>query len=166
MDAALPSLPPDLTVAIKRWSSKRGNLIMVLHALQDHHGYVPWQLAKEVARALNVPLARIYEVLTFYSYFRIEPPGEFVTSVCRGTACHLKGGSKLFDVLSEHLGIDDGQTTEDRRFHLQSVRCLGCCGLAPVVMINGRIYGKCTQRQALDLIAERQAHAVPSPPTH
>lgn len=138
----LEEAAPDLVVVLKKWGNKRGNLIMVLHELQDHHGYVPRSLAQSVAREMNVPLARIYEVLTFYNYFKLDPPGRHVTSVCMGTACYLKGGGEVVKAMSEHLHVDDGETTSDGQFHLQTVRCLGCCGLAPVVMINGRIHSK------------------------
>ncbi len=138
----LEEAAPDLVVALKKWSRKRGNLIMILHEIQDHHGYVPRSIALAVARELNVPLAQIYEVLTFYNYFKLEPPGKHVVSTCMGTACYLKGGPGVMQALSDRLHVCDGETTADKQFHLQSVRCLGCCGLAPVVMINGRIYSK------------------------
>ena len=119
-----------LSVTLKKWSKTRGNLIMVLHELQNHHGYVPRQMALEVGKALDIPLARIYEVLTFYNYFKLESPGKHVVSVCTGTACHLKGARKIVDGFRKELGVDEGESTADRMFHLQSVRCLGCCGLA------------------------------------
>lgn len=133
---------PDLTVVLKKWGSKRGNLIMILHEIQNHHGYVARSIALNVAREMNVPLARIYEVLTFYNYFKLDPPGRHVISVCKGTACYLKGAEDVVESMSERLHVCDGQTTDDGEFHLQTVRCLGCCGLAPVVMINGRIHSK------------------------
>lgn len=138
----------DWSKAVKKWSSKRGNLIMILHEIQNLHGYIPRDVAIKVAKEVDVPLAQIYEVLTFYNYFKITPPGKFVISVCLGTACFLKGGGKIFSALSEELGIGEGQSTGDGLFHLQGVRCLGCCGLAPVVLVNGpsfnytRIYSK------------------------
>ena len=133
---------PDISAYIKKWSSKRGNLIMVLHEIQNSYGYVPRTISLELAREMKVPLARIYEVLTFYHYFKIEPPGKYVISVCMGTACYLKGAPDLVEEFEAQLGVVEGNTTQDGMFHLQSVRCLGCCGLAPVVMINGRIYSK------------------------
>jgi NADH-quinone oxidoreductase subunit E len=131
-----------LSVTLKKWGKTRGNLIMILHELQNQHGYVPRPMALEVGKALDVPLARIYEVLTFYNYFKLESPGRFVVSVCTGTACHLKGAGKLVDEFRKLLGVNEGETSSDGEFHLQSVRCLGCCGLAPVVTVNEQVYGK------------------------
>lgn len=131
-----------LDITLAKWKSKRGNLIMILHEIQGQDGFVSWEVAKEVGRRMDVPVARIYEVLTFYNYFKLERPGDYVVSVCTGTACHLKGANRLLADFSQQLGIDEGQSTPDRRFHLQSVRCLGCCGLAPVVTVNERVFGK------------------------
>lgn len=129
----------DLSITLKKWKKKPGNLIMILHEIQDRHGYVPRQMAHAVARELNIPLAQIYEVLTFYNLFKVSPPGDFVISSCLGTACYLKGGQAVMDAFSERLGIKEGETTPDGHFHLQRVRCLGCCGIAPVAIINGKI---------------------------
>lgn len=145
-----------LAVTIKKWSKVRGNLIMILHELQNQHGYVPRNLALEVGKELGIPLARIYEVLTFYNYFKLQSPGKYVVSVCTGTACHLKGASKIVDELRQHLGIDEGQTTPDGEMHLQSVRCLGCCGLAPVVTVNEGVYGKLKPGDARDIASKTQ----------
>ncbi len=153
-------LSPELAIIVRRWSRRRGNLIMVLHDVQGHHGYVPWDVAKEVARVMHVPLARIFEVLTFYHYFKLRPPGRFITSVCQGTACHLKGGGEVYDAFRQALGVGEGQTTADGQFHLQTVRCLGCCGLAPVVMINGRVHVRCTAATVSSLIADCRGEAA------
>lgn len=150
------TVPPDLAVALKKWASKRGNLIMILHELQDHHGYVPRPLALEVARQLNVPLARIYEVLTFYNFFKLDPPGKYVISVCMGTACYLKGADEVLEAICQATGVESGQTSEDRMYHVQGVRCLGCCGLAPVVMVNGQIYSKVKPNDVPNIMADCQ----------
>jgi NADH-quinone oxidoreductase subunit E len=145
----------DITAkTIKRWKNKRGSLIMALHQIQDQKGYVPRETAFDLARSLNVPLARIYEVLTFYNYFKLTPPGKAVISVCTGTACHLKGASKLVDELKRILSIEAGETTGDGLFHLQTVRCVGCCGLAPVIVVNGKTYGKVKLEQIHQIIGE------------
>jgi NADH-quinone oxidoreductase subunit E len=146
-----------LSVTLKKWSKTRGNLIMVLHELQGHHGYVPRHMALEVGKALDIPLARIYEVITFYNYFKLESPGKFVVSVCTGTACHLKGANKIVDGFKEILGIGEGQSTSDGYFHLQSVRCLGCCGLAPVVTVNEQVYGKVGAADCPSIIEKARA---------
>lgn len=133
----------ELTLGVlKKWKGKRGALIMALHDVQGLYGYVPWDDAVIVAEELNVPVARIYEVLTFYNYFKTKSPGKIMISVCDGTACHIKGAEKLISAVENELGIKEGETTPDELFHLQVVRCLGCCGLAPVVVINGKTYGK------------------------
>ncbi len=142
----------DIEMTVKRWRKKRGNLIMILHDLQDKYGFVPREASLELSKQMNVPLARIYEVLTFYNYFKLEPPGKYVISVCLGTACYLKGAGEILEEFGNQLGIEVGMTTSDKLFHLQAVRCLGCCGLAPVVMINGKIYSKVTVRGVADII--------------
>jgi NADH-quinone oxidoreductase subunit E len=134
----------DVAAISKRWKSKRGSLIMALHALQDRYGYVPRDAAMSLGEQMDVPLARIYEVLTFYNYFRLESPGKHVVSVCLGTACYLKGAPNLLKRASETLGIAPGETTADGEYHLQVVRCVGCCGLAPVATINELLLAKVT----------------------
>jgi NADH:ubiquinone oxidoreductase subunit E len=134
----------DVAAIAKRWKTKRGSLIMALHGLQDRYGCVPRDAAMSLGEQLDVPLARIYEVLTFYNYFRLEAPGKHVVSVCMGTACYLKGAPQLLDDASARLGIRPGETTQDGEYHLQVVRCVGCCGLAPVVTVNGKLLGKVT----------------------
>ena len=143
--------------AVKKWKNKRGALIMALHEIQSSRGYVPWEVAQEVAVEMEVPLARIYEVLTFYNYFKIEAPGKAVISVCTGTACFLKGGEHLLNEFGSLLGIKDGESTSDGLFHLQSVRCVGCCGLAPVVAINGKTYGRIVPADVKGIVDEWRA---------
>ncbi len=140
MTATIPQ--EDIAAIAKRWKQKRGSLIMALHALQDRYGYVPREAAMSLGEQMDVPLARIYEVLTFYNYFRLESPGDTVVSVCMGTACYLKGAPELLDRASEVLGVEPGETTADGKYHLQVVRCVGCCGLAPVVTTNGEVMAK------------------------
>lgn len=146
----------DISRTVKKWSGKRGSLIMMLHDIQGQCGYVPRDVALQLAEQVDVPLAQIYEVLTFYNYFKTSLPGKAVVSVCTGTACHLKGAPELMSALSEELGIADGETTEDGNFHLQSVRCVGCCGLAPVVMVNAQTYGKVKPAEIRGIIGRWQ----------
>lgn len=124
------------------WSHEEGNLIMILHEMQDEHGYVPRPLAMELAREMGIKLARIYEVITFYHYFKLVPPGEHNIAVCMGTACYLKGTPGLLNELKKQLKVEEGGTTEDRKFHLEVVRCIGCCGMAPALVVDDRTYGK------------------------
>ncbi|MBQ8785518.1 MAG: NAD(P)H-dependent oxidoreductase subunit E [Alphaproteobacteria bacterium] len=137
-----------------KWRKKRGSLIMALHELQDVKGYVPWEDAMELAQAMNIPLARIYEVLTFYNFFKLDAPGKAVISVCTGTACYLKGNDKTLEEFKKQLGINEGESTPDKMFHLQCVRCVGCCGLAPVCVVNGKTYGRVGAGDVANILAE------------
>lgn len=133
---------PDISRTVQKWRNKPGSLIMALHEIQNRYGYVPRNVSLQLAQLMNVPLARIYEVITFYNYFRLEPPGRNNLAVCLGTACYLKGAPALLDMLKAELKVEVGDTTSDGEFHLESVRCVGCCGLAPVVVANGETMAK------------------------
>jgi NADH-quinone oxidoreductase subunit E len=137
-----PSLSDGIMEFIDRWRNEPGNLIMVLHRVQQEYGYVPRDIALLLANELNVPLAKIYGVITFYHYFKLEEPGRNQISVCMGTACYLKGGEDLIRELESLLGIGVNAVTEDREFSIEAVRCVGCCGLAPVLTVNGEVHGK------------------------
>lgn len=144
----------DLNEILYEWKDQEGNLIMVLHQIQKRLGYVPRELSLQIAKALDVPLARIYEVITFYHFFKLEKPGDHVISLCNGTACYLKGIKRLQEALSEKLNIQPGETTSDRKFHLQEVRCLGCCSLSPVVMVDAKVYADLTVERIPELIED------------
>ena len=135
-------MTPELQEFIKSWRSRPGNLVMVLHRVQQTYGYIPRSIAFQVAELIEVPLAKIYGVITFYNFFKLKKPGRNQIQVCMGTACYLRGGDDLLGELEETLGIGVNATTPDGEFSLEAVRCLGCCGLAPVMVINGEIYGK------------------------
>ena len=136
------------------WKDKPGNLIMVLHKVQEEYGYVPRDIALELGRIMDVPLAKIYGVITFYHFFKLEKPGKNKIQVCMGTACYLKGGQDLIQELENILGIGVNQTTEDELFSLEAVRCVGCCGLAPVMVIEGDTYGKLTPEKLPEILAK------------
>ncbi len=142
--APKPAAEPkdEITLIANKWKMKRGSLIMALHDLQSRVGYVPRESAMKLGRQMGVPLARIYEVVTFYNYFKLEAPGKYVISVCLGTACHIKGSAELLAGMEKELQVHEGQSTPDKEYHLQAVRCLGCCGLAPLVSVNGKVYAK------------------------
>jgi NADH-quinone oxidoreductase subunit E len=141
---------------VKPWLGKEGNLIMVLHQIEKRYGYMPREISFEVAKRLHIPLARIYEVITFYNYFKLEPPGKYLVSVCMGTACYLKGAREVLKAFEAVLGIKPGETTPDKLFHLQIVRCLGCCGLSPVVMIGQKVYSGVVPEGVPKIIEESQ----------
>jgi NADH-quinone oxidoreductase subunit E len=142
---------------IDQWKNKDGNLIMILHRVQEEYGYIPREAALQVSRLLSVPLAKIYGVVTFYHFFRLTKPGKNTISVCMGTACYLKGGENILNELESHLGIGVGGTTEDGMFSLQAVRCVGCCGLAPVISINDEIHGRLTKEMLPEILAKYRA---------
>jgi NADH-quinone oxidoreductase subunit E len=141
---------------VKPWLGKEGNLIMVLHQIENRYGYMPREISFEVAKRLHIPLARIYEVITFYNYFKLELPGKYLVSVCMGTACYLKGAQAILKAFEAVLGIKPGETTQDKLFHLQIVRCLGCCGLSPVVKIGQKVYSGVVPEMVPKIIEESQ----------
>ena len=128
---------------VEKWENVEGNLIMIFHGIQKHYGYVPMNVAKYVSEAINVPLTRIYEILTFYNYFTMEPPADNHISVCMGTACYLNGAKDLIDEVKSKLNLKGNeQYSEDRKYKLEEVRCIGCCGLSPVITFNGEVRGR------------------------
>jgi len=131
----------------------KDNLIQMLNEIQEHYGYVPMEAQKEISEFLNIPMAEIYGVITFYSRFSLQPKGKYSISVCLGTACFVKGSQKIMDRLLERLKIQVGQTTPDGKFTIEETRCVGACGLAPVFTVNGEVYGKATV-QKLDQVLD------------
>jgi NADH-quinone oxidoreductase subunit E len=146
-----------LSAYIEKWKDKDGNLIMILHRVQEEYGYIPREVALQVSRMLDVPLAKIYGVITFYHFFRLTKPGKHTISVCLGTACYLKGGQDILNELETDLGIKAGGTTDDGVFSLQSVRCIGCCGLAPVISIDDEVYGNLKKDAIPEILAKYKA---------
>ncbi len=151
---SLQKLTPELKAFIAEWKSKPGNLIMVLHRVQQTFGYVPREVAFEVADLLDVPLAKIYGVITFYNFFKLKKPGRNQIQVCMGTACYLKGGEDIIQELQGILGVGLNTVTPDGEFSVEAVRCLGCCGLAPVMVINGEVFGKVQTKDLQGVIAK------------
>lgn len=144
----------NLPEIVAKWKDREGNLIMVLHQIQQKLGYVPRSLALEISKLLGEPLARIYEVLTFYHFFKLEKPGKHVALVCTGTACYLKGANKILKTFWDKLSVTPGQTTPDKEFHLEEVRCLGCCNLSPVVTLDNKIHAKMDEEKTVALIRQ------------
>jgi NADH-quinone oxidoreductase subunit E len=129
-----------------------GKLIAILHRSQEILGYLPVEAQAHVARRLNIPPAKVYGVVSFYSFFSMVPKGKYVIDVCMGTACFVLGADKILAEFSKVLGIAPGNTTEDRLFTLVALRCVGACGLAPVAIINGKMWGKLTKESVHELI--------------
>lgn len=121
--------------------SKPGSLMEALHRAQETFGYLPLEIQNLISRELVIPLAQIYGVATFYSHFSLEPTGEYEIGLCLGTACYVRGAQEILDEISADIGVKAGETTEDLKFSLQATRCIGACGLAPVMTIGSDVYG-------------------------
>jgi NADH-quinone oxidoreductase subunit E len=146
----------ELSAFINEWKVKPGSLIMILHKTQETFGYISRSAAEKLSKLTGIPLARIYGVITFYHFFKTTKPGKHKISVCLGTACYLKGGQDLIDEARSILGIGEGGVTEDGLFSIDPVRCVGCCGLAPVITVGGDTYGKLNKEQLPEIIAKYQ----------
>lgn len=129
---------------IEKHTDDRGSLMPILQEAQDIYGYLPIEVQTIISNRMNIPLEKIYGIVTFYSQFSLYPKGKYKVSVCLGTACYVKGSGDIFNKLQELLGISDGECTTDGKFSLESCRCIGACGLAPVITINDDVYGKLT----------------------
>lgn len=151
-------LPEELTDFIKKWKEKPGNLIPILHKVQQIYGYISEEIAMAVAQELDAKMATIYGVVTFYHFFKLRKPGKHKIMVCMGTACYLKGNDQLLKALQSLLNITVGQTTDDGLFTLETVRCVGCCGLAPVMVIDEDVYGN-LEKENLPTILAKYTHA-------
>lgn len=127
---------------IEKYKNTKGALIPVLHEAQEIYGYLPMYVQKIISEKLHIPLTEIYGVVTFYTQFSLKLKGKYRIQVCMGTACYVKGAASILDKLKEKLGIDVGDCTEDGLFSLDACRCIGACGLAPVMMINDDVYGR------------------------
>jgi NADH:ubiquinone oxidoreductase subunit E len=124
---------------VDQFKDQDGSLIQILHIVQGIYGYLPLDIQQLIAERLDIPLSEVYGVTTFYSFFSTQPRGEYTIRVCMGTACYVRGGAKILKRLTEMLGVGVGDTTKDRKFTLEVMRCLGACGLAPAMMINDQV---------------------------
>lgn len=137
---------------IERYRPKAGALIPVLEDVQDALGYLPVSIQKKIALGLGVPFSEVYGVVTFYSFFTMIPRGRHTVKCCQGTACYVRGGKKILEKLSATLGIGPGETTADRRFSLETVRCLGACGLAPVMTADNETFRHVKPTKVIELL--------------
>lgn len=153
--------------ALKRFDYQQDALLEVLNTAQEAFGYLPEELLVYVSKELQVPLSKVYGVSTFYSLFSFDPLGDHTCIVCTGTACYVKGAEDIVDALEEEYNIEQGQTTPDGKFSVSVARCLGSCGLAPVLVVDGNVVGKATIESTLDriekLLAEDETTAEPVP---
>lgn len=134
--------------------SDPGPLIMIMQEAQRIYGYLPKEVQEIISKELNVPMEKVYEIATFYAQFNLVPKGKYHISVCLGTACYVKGSGKILEAIEQQLKIKSGECTADRKFSLDSCRCLGACGLAPVMKINEEVYGKLTPDKVPKILAE------------
>lgn len=141
-----------LSKILDKQKDHSGALIPVLQEAQKIYGYLSAEILERIAITLGVPLSQVYGVVTFYSQFRMQPHGQNIIRVCRGTACHVSGANEITSSLETQLGIERGGTTKDGKFTLEAVACLGCCSLAPVMMINDETYGRLTSQKALKTV--------------
>ncbi|MGL5152940.1 MAG: NADH-quinone oxidoreductase subunit NuoE [Clostridium sp.] len=139
---------------INMQTQKESALISVLHQAQNLYGYLSKETLEYISTKLEIPLSKIYGVVTFYSYFTTEPKGKYVISICTGTACFVKGAGEVLSEFEKLLNIKAGETTQDGLFTLDTLRCVGACGLAPVVTINDKIYGKITKNDVKKVLGE------------
>jgi NADH:ubiquinone oxidoreductase subunit E len=149
----------ELTLEIAhKFEPRKDNLINILNEVQEKFGYIPKASSLTLSEYLGIPLAEIYGVITFYSRFTTIPKGKYDVSVCLGTACFVKGSKEILERAKSKLGIDEGQTTEDGMFSIETMRCVGACGLAPVFTVNGKVYGKATVKKLDEVIDEINAN--------
>lgn len=144
----------ELEQYIDSMPSTKGELIRVLHKAQSIFGYLPEEVQKFVGKKLGVSTAKVFGVVSFYSYFTMLPKGEHPVSICMGTACYVRGAEKVQDEFCKQLGIKVGETTEDGKFSLDALRCVGACGLAPVVLVGEKVYGRVTVDDVKKILAD------------
>jgi len=139
---------------IKKYKNKKGSMIPLLQGAQNIYGYLPRAVFEKISHDTGLNLSDMYGVATFYSQFRLNPVGKNIIKVCHGTACHVQNSDSITSALEDYLNIKDGETTEDGLFTLESVACLGCCSLAPVMMIGDDTYGKLTEKSAVKVVRD------------
>ncbi len=137
-----------------KYKNDKGSLIILLQKAQERDGYVTEEVIYKISDAINVPISEVFGVITFYSQFRLTPLGKYVIRICEGTACHVNGGKAIIRVIMAELGIEFGETTSNGLFSLESVACIGCCSLAPVIMINDNTHGNLTPESARKILNE------------
>ena len=146
-----------LKAVIEEYKSVPGGTMPVMQKAQEIYGYLPEEVQIMIAEGLGVPVEEVYGISTFYSLYDLNPKGQYKITVCLGTACYVKGSGKIFDLFSEKLGIGNGQCTPDGKFSLDACRCIGACGLAPVLTVNDEVYGKLTDDDVDKILKKYQA---------
>jgi NADH-quinone oxidoreductase subunit E len=151
---AIPDLAERLAPIVERYRGKEGVAIPLLADVQKEIGYVAEEAVEHVGAELGIPAAELFGVATFYAMFRFQPQGKYVVRLCRGTACHVQGSGRVAEQLERTLGIQGGETTEDLMFTLQYVACLGCCSLAPVMLVGADVHGRLTPEKAVAVLED------------
>ncbi len=146
-----------ITEICDRYADEKTPLMMILSDVQREYGYIPLEVQELVSEKTGIPVAEIYGVVTFYSFFSLKPKGKYVIGCCLGTACYVKGAQQVIDKFSEILGIKAGETTADGLFTIDALRCIGACGIAPAVSINGKVYPKVSVNAVAGIINEYKA---------
>lgn len=147
----------EIKAICKAFNNDEGELINVLHKTQSYFGYLPAEVQEVIAHELRTSIAKVFGVVTFYSFFTMKPKGQFPISVCMGTACYVRGAEKVLDEFKRQLKIQVGETTSDGKFSISSLRCVGACGLAPVVLVGEKVYGRISPEDVKKIIAEYNA---------
>lgn len=154
--------PSDLSLiepVLETYAEVPGSLIAILQETQDIYGYLPLDVMELISQRTGTPIASVIGVATFYAQFRLQPVGRYLIMLCQGTACHVNGSELISAAITDELGIEDGQTTEDGLFSLKHVACLGCCSLSPVMMVNGKVYSSLTPDKAKKVLRTLRAEA-------
>jgi NADH-quinone oxidoreductase subunit E len=144
----------EIDTIIKQYRGNESAILVILQDIQSKEKYLPKEVLEEVSQKMHIPMTQVFRIATFYNALSIKPRGRHKVDVCLGTACHVRGGNKIIDKLSRDLGIQVGETTKDKRFTLESVRCVGCCSLGPVMVVDGNVFGRLTQEKVPGLIKE------------
>ena len=149
-----PEQEAKLLEVIAKYDGVKGKVMPILQEAQDIYGYLPIEVQKIIAEKTETPLEEIYGIATFYSQFKLNPNGEYSVAVCLGTACYVKGSAGVLEEISKELGVEVGSTSSDGKYSLEATRCIGACGLAPVMTINGDVYGRMTKDQVKGILAK------------
>jgi NADH-quinone oxidoreductase subunit E/NADP-reducing hydrogenase subunit HndA len=155
--AIKPEVRKGVEAICAEYSKEPSPLMMILSKIQKEYGYIPLEVQEIVSAKTGIPVAEIYGVVTFYSFFSLEPKGKYVLGICLGTACYVKSSQQILDKFEQLLGIKAGQTTPDGLFTIEAIRCMGACALAPAMSVNGKVYPKVTPDEVDKILAEYKA---------
>jgi len=145
-------LKKQLADILTQYDQERGNLIPILQEAQERFGYLPEEIIARIAKFLQLPESNVYGVSTFYAQFKFSPTGKRMVKICKGTACHVRGGARILNEIEKHLGIKAGETTDDLEYSLEAIACFGSCALAPVMVVNNTVYGRMTPKKVAETL--------------